>query len=123
MDDDAKEIVKPVGVVGVVDGVEEAELERECNAVGKLNIPPDILLVLEPLEMECEHVRETLNLHAFLGFLEVAAGVTEKLVLVTEHLAGAELAETGGDARVLLDVYGEIEEGLVPGGDLYEEDG
>jgi len=72
--------------------------------------------------MECEYVGETLDLHAFLCFLKVAAGVAEKLVLVTEHLAGAELAETGGDAGVLLDVYGEIEEGLVPGGDLDQDD-
>ena len=114
MDNDAKEIVEPVGVVHVINGVEEAEFERERNAVGKLNVPPDVFLVFEPLEVECKHVGETLDLHAFLGFLKVATGVAKKLVLVTKHLAGAELAETGGDAGVLFDVYGEIEEGLVP---------
>ena len=49
----------------------------------------------------------------FLGLLEAAAAVAEELVPLAQHLACAELAEAGGDARVLLDVDGEVEEGLV----------
>ena len=54
----------------------------------------------------------------FFCLLETAAAVAEELIPLAEHFACAELAEAGGHARVLLNVDGEVEKGLVAGGDL-----
>jgi hypothetical protein len=101
---DRKELIKPIWVNSIVDGVEEAQLKRKRDAVGELDVLLEGLLVLEPLEVEGEDVWAVFDLHALFGFLEATARVAEKLVPLAEHLARAELPEAGGDGRVLLDV-------------------
>ena len=51
-----------------------------------------------------------------LRLLKVAARVTEEFILLTEHLAGAELSKTRGHGRVLLNVDREVDERLVTRG-------
>ena len=72
-------------------------------------------MVLEPLEMECQEIGKFLDLHALFSFLKITAPVAEKLVLLAQHFAGAELTQASGDGRVLLDVDGKVKEGLVSG--------
>jgi hypothetical protein len=45
-----------------------------------------------------------------LGFLETAARVAEKLVLLAQHFTGGETAETGRDRGVLFNIDGQVEE-------------
>jgi len=94
---DCKEFVQSVRVDSIVDGVEQAQLEGERDAVGELDVFLEFLLVLEPLEVEREDVRTVLDLHALFGFLEPAARVAEEFVSLAEHLARAELAEARRD--------------------------
>lgn len=115
--DDGKELVQAIRVLRVVDGVEKAKFQREGDAVGQLDVLADVLLILEALEMQGENVWELLDLHSLLSLLEIAACVAEEFVPLAEHLTRAELAETRGDARVLLDIDREVEEGFVPGRD------
>lgn len=136
MYDNTKEFVQAVRILGIVHGVKQPELERECDAISKLNILPDIFLIFEALEMQGEYIWQLLDFHPtmtkgisigagecktydspFLCLLQIAASVAEELVPLTEHLAGAELPQTCRDARVLLDVDGKVEEGLVAGRD------
>ena len=92
-----KELVQPVRFDRIVNGVEQAELEGECDAVRELDVLLEVFLVFESLEVEREDVRTVLDLHALFGLLEAAARVAEKLVPLAEHLARAELAEARGD--------------------------
>jgi len=104
MDHDRKELVEPIRVDGIIDGVEQAQLKGKGDTVGELDVLLQFLLVLEPLEVEREDVRTVLDLHALFGFLETAARVAEKFVPLAEHLTRAELSEARGDGRVLLNV-------------------
>lgn len=108
MNDDGVKFVQPVRVVGVVDGVKQPELHGKRDPIGELDVFLKIFLVLEPFEVEGEDVWKLLDLHPLLGFLKITATVTEELVLLTQHLASAELTEASGDGRVLLDVDREV---------------
>lgn len=92
-----KELVQPVRFDGIIDGVEEAQLEGERDAVRELDVLLEVLLVLEPLEVEREDVWTVLDLHALFSLLEATARVAEKFVPLAEHLARAELAEARRD--------------------------
>ena len=66
------------------------------------------------------HHQERVRVHKwcnvpFLGLLQSATTVAEELIPLTQHLAGAELAQACGHTRVLLDVNREIEERFVTG--------
>lgn len=104
MDHNCKEFVQPVGVDSIIDGVEQAQLKGKRDAVGEFDVLLQVLLVLEPLEVERKDVRAVLDLHALFGFLEAAARVAEEFVPLAEHLTRAELSEARGDGRVLLNV-------------------
>lgn len=41
----------------------------------------------------------------FLCLLQIATDIAEELVLLTEHLAGAELAQTCRNTGILLNIY------------------
>eukprot|EP00965_Chrysotila_dentata_P222966 6193298-Pleurochrysis_carterae.AAC.1 len=56
---------------------------------------------LEPLEVEREHVRQPLDAHALLGFLQRAARVAEELVLAAQRLRRREVAHARRNGRVL----------------------
>lgn len=60
---DRPEFVQAVRVAHAVGGVEQAQLEREHDAVRELDVPLKALLVFEPLEVEGENVGEFLDLH------------------------------------------------------------
>ena len=104
MDHNRKEFVQPIGVDGIIDGVEEAQLKGKRDAVGEFDVLLQVLLVLEPLEVERKDIWTVLDLHALFGFLEAAARVAEEFIPLAEHLARAELSEARGDGRVLLNV-------------------
>jgi hypothetical protein len=88
-----KELIQPIRVDSIIDRVEQAQFERERDAVRELDVLLEILLILEPFEVEREDVRAVLDLHALFRLLEAAARIAEKLVPLAEHLARAELAE------------------------------
>jgi hypothetical protein len=75
-----------------------------------------IFLVLEPFEVQRQDVGKLLDLHPLFSFLKITATIAEKLVLLTQHLAGAELTQASRHGRVLLDVDREVKERLVSGG-------
>jgi hypothetical protein len=104
MNHNRKELIEPIRVDSIIDGVEQAQLKGKRDAVGELDILLQILLVLEPLEVERKDVRTVLDLHALFSFLEPATRVAEKFVPLAEHLTRAELSEARGDGRVLLNV-------------------
>ena len=118
MHHDRKELIQPIRVDGIVDGVEKAQLKGERDAVGELDVFLEVFLVLEPLEVEREDNWAVFDLHALFGLLEPAACVAEKFVPLAKHLACAKLSEARGDRRVLLNVDREVKERLVPGGYL-----
>jgi hypothetical protein len=104
---DSEEVIKPICIIHVVDGIKEAQLKWERDAVRQLDKPDlrllTVFLVFKALKMQCEDVWEFLDLHPrpkynqhpstysrgrrkkeipLLGLLEVAAGVAEEFVLV-----------------------------------------
>ncbi len=66
VDDDGHQVVHAVGVDGVVGGVEEPQLEREDDPVRHLDVPVDLVHVLEALQVKGENRREALHTHPFL---------------------------------------------------------
>ena len=72
-------------------------------------------MILEPLKVQRQDVRKLLNFHPLFSFLKITAPIAEELVLLTQHLAGAELAQASRHGRVLLDIDREVEERLVSG--------
>ena len=63
------------------------------------------------------HLHQGARHAPFLSLLQAAAGVAKELVLLTKHLARTKLTQTCRNTRVLLDVDGQVEEGLVAGCD------
>ena len=139
MYDDRKELVQTVGILRVVDGIEEAQLERERDAVRKLDVLADVLLILEPLEVQREDVRQTLDLHPrttprqhplyfdthtprdteiesdapLLRLLQITTTITKKLVPLTQHLTRTELPQTRRHTGILLNINRQVEERLI----------
>lgn len=75
MYDNTKEFVQAVRILGIVHGVEQPELERESDAISKLNILPDIFLILEALEMKGEYIWQLLDFHpAMTKRISIGAG-------------------------------------------------
>ena len=64
MDDDREQLVKSVRILGVVDGIKQSQLERERHAICELDVLAQILLVLEPLQVQREDIRQLLDFHA-----------------------------------------------------------
>lgn len=140
MDDNCKELVQPVRISHIIGCIEQPELEREGNTVRELDVLLYVFLVLESLQMQREYVWEPLNLHPInrkktcqsfcvgeskvgnhsplLGLLIITTGVAEEFITLTKHLACAELTQAGSHARMLLNIDREVQEGLVPSGDL-----
>ena len=108
MNDDGVKFVQPIRVVGVVNGIEQPEFHGKRNTIGELDVFLKIVLIFEPFEVESQDVRELFNFHPLLSFLKITATVTEEFVLLTQHLASAELTEASRDGRILLDVDREV---------------
>jgi hypothetical protein len=93
VDDDSPERVQLIGIgLSGIDGIEEAELGGEGDAVGELGEALEVLLILEPLEVEGEDAGELLETHALLGLLQPATGIAGELVLLS--CAGVNENET-----------------------------
>jgi hypothetical protein len=100
MNDDREQIVQPVRVLGIVARVEQPKLEREDDTVGELDVTADVLLVLEPLEMESEDVGEGLDLHP--------VGSKGRYVLRQMKLEdGSEVSQGGGKGVTSFRLLGE----------------
>lgn len=111
MHDDCKQFVQTIGVLSVVDSIEKSQFKGEGDAIREFNVLADVFLVFKSLEMKRQNVRQLLDLHPaidqlhkqtpdaenetsgipLLRLLEVTARVTEEFVLLTQHLARAEL--------------------------------
>ena len=50
--DDGDEVVESIGVEGVVGGVEEAEFEREDDAMREFRVSIELFHVLKPFQMQ-----------------------------------------------------------------------
>ena len=61
------------------------------------------------------HIYTTRPDSPLLRLLKPTTRVTEKLVLLTQHLASRELSQARGHGRVLFDIDGQVEEGFVTG--------
>lgn len=65
--DDSEEVIKPICIIHVVDGIKEAQLKWERDAVRQLDQPDlrllTVFLVFKALKMQCEDVWEFLDLH------------------------------------------------------------
>jgi len=46
----------------------------------------------------------------FLGFLQVATGITKEFILLAKHFTCAELSETSRNTGILLNINGKIKE-------------
>ena len=69
MDDDGNEVVEPVGVEGVVGGVEESQFEGEDDAVAEFRVAVELLHVFEALQVQGQDRREFFHAHPLLGLL------------------------------------------------------
>ena len=56
MYDDSKELVQTVGVLSIIHGVEQPQLEGKGNAISELDISAKILLVFEALQMQSQNI-------------------------------------------------------------------
>ena len=63
-----------------------------------------LLDVLEPLQVQREHVGQLLDAHALLRLLQRAARVAKELVVAAEGLVRREVAHARRDGRVLLNL-------------------
>ena len=113
------QLVQAVGLLGVVGGVEEAEVVRVQHAVVQLLEPVGGFHVLEALEVQGEHARQPLDLHAFFGFLQASAVVAVELVSLAQHFRGREVAQARGDGRVPLKVDRQVHKLLVAARDVF----
>ena len=65
------QVVHPVGVDGVVRGVEQPELQGEDNTVGDLDVSVVLLHIFKPLEMQRQNCGQLLHSHSLVGLLNV----------------------------------------------------
>ena len=63
MHDHGHQVVHAVGVGGVPGRVEEAELQREDDAIGQLGVAVQLVHVFKALQVEGEDHRELLHPH------------------------------------------------------------
>ncbi len=82
VDDHGHQVVHPVGVDGVVGGVEEPELEREDHPVGDLDVPVDLVHVLEPLQVEGQDGGQPLHAHPLLQKKKMKGGQSDSHIEV-----------------------------------------
>lgn len=57
------EVIEPLGVGGVPGGVEEAELQREDDAIGQLRVALQLLHVLKALQVQSQDHWQFLDAH------------------------------------------------------------
>ena len=69
MHDDSEEFVQPIRVLSIINGIEQAQLERERDAICELDVFAEVLLVLESLKVQCEDIWQPLDLHALFSLL------------------------------------------------------
>ena len=92
MHNDGKQLILAVRVDRLVANIGELEVDGERDAVRELLEALELLDVLEALQVQREHVWQSLDPHALIGLLQRAARVAEELVLVPECLGGREVA-------------------------------
>ena len=113
MHNDGKQLILAVRVDGLVANIGELEVDGERDAVRELLEALELLDVLEALQVQREHVWQSLDPHALMGLLQRAARVAKEFVVAAERLVAAKVAHACGDGGVLLDLEGEVKEGLV----------
>jgi hypothetical protein len=102
----SEQLVKSVWILGVIDSVEQAKLQWECDSVRQLDELLSFFLVLEPFEMKRQDIWQPLDFHALLCFLKPRARVARELVSLTKHLGSTELSQARCDTRVWFDIDG-----------------
>lgn len=60
----SKEIIQAVGVLEVVHGIKQPQVERKCDAIRQFNILLHILLKFEAFKVQSKNVGELLNFHS-----------------------------------------------------------
>mmetsp|Transcript_1105 Transcript_1105/g.2405 ORF Transcript_1105/g.2405 Transcript_1105/m.2405 type:complete len:213 (+) Transcript_1105:947-1585(+) len=93
--------------------VAELQFKREDNPVHQLAHPALCLNVLEALKVQDEACRRLLDEHALLRLLQAAAVVAEELVILVQHLHGAEVAQAACEGAVLVDLQAKVHEHLL----------
>lgn len=107
------QIVKPIGVNGVIRSIEEPQFERKDDAVRDLDVPVVLFHVLEAFQVQSEDHGQLLDPHPLLRLLVTAAVITLEFIITTQGLCITETPQTVGNTRVLFYVDLEVEEVLV----------
>lgn len=99
--------------------VKQSQLERKNDAMRYLDVAIVLFHVFETLQMQRQNHGQLLDAHPFLGLLVAAAVVALELVVAAQRLCVAEASQTVCDARVLVNVYLQVEKVLVFAADRF----
>lgn len=111
--DDCGQIVEPIRIDSVVRGVEQPQLKRKDHPMRHLDMPIELLHVLEALQVQGQYHGQLLDAHSLLRLLVATAVVALELVVRAKGFRVAEAAQAMRDRRVLVHVHLQIEEVLV----------
>jgi len=113
MDDHRGQVVQSVWIHCIIRGVEESQFQGKDDSVRDLDVPVELLHVLEALKMQGQDHGKLLHTHTLLGLLVTAAVVALELVVRAKGLRVAKTPQTVRNRGVLVHIHLQIKEVLI----------